>query len=254
MLDGAKAEQMLANKKKQEELDAIAKNPCKLCSMRGRKVCGCGGGGGPGGSGDDAASGDEKEESKALDFSGEIDQTPESDDENYIGMELDHSSLSTTDELEPEDDDKLEAKKELTPEEISALLEEISGLVKIERDDESGIVKIASVRPFSSPEAQRILQYISLIEAEFEAFKEELQAAGENLSGYTATRTENSLIIRIPSKNYDRFIERLESKHLLDLGGKAAKENTADTPEQKEGHRFSPFSTRPVPKDIISEN
>lgn len=251
MLDGAKAAQMLAEKKKQEELDAIAKNPCKLCSMKGRKICGCGGGGGGPGGGSEADSGDDEAEDNTLDASGGRDKIPESDDEYYIDMELD--SFSSTDELESEDEEK-EAEEELTPEELSALLEEISGLVKIERDDESGILKIASVRPFSSSEAQRILQYINLIEAEFESFKEELQAAGENLSGYTATRTENSLIIRIPSKNYDRFIDRLNSKHLLDFSGKAAKENTADNPEQQEGHRFSPLATKPVPKDILSEN
>jgi DNA-directed RNA polymerase subunit F len=251
MLDGAKAAQMLADKKKQEELDAIAKNPCKLCSMKGRKICGCGGGGGPGGNGsDDASSEDENDENNQLDASGGMNKVPESDDEYYTDMDLD--LFSSADELESEAED--EAEEELTPEELRELLEEISGLVKIERDDESGILKVASVRPFSSSEAQRILQYISLIEAEFEAFIEELQAAGENVRGYTATRTENSLIIRIPSKNYDRFIERLDSKHLLDFSGKAAKENTADIPQQQEGHRFSPLSTKPVPKDILSEN
>lgn len=251
MLDSTKAAQMIAEMKKKEELDGVTKNPCKLCSMRGRKVCGCGGGSG-GGSGGDAASGDDEDDKKELDSIGELDETAKIDDKNYFDMELVASSALEPGKLEFEDE--LEPEDKLTDQELSALLEELSGLLRIERDDDSGILKIASVRPFSSPEAQRILQYIKLIEAEFEAFKEELQESGENLSGYTATRTENSLIIRIPSKNYDLFMARLENKHLLDFSGKAAKENTMEIPEQKEGHRFSPLSTRPVPKEISSES
>lgn len=209
-----------------ENEDKVAKNSCDKCRKAGFPVC----------IGHGASSnGDDNDESESY---GKDNSVQPSDESITPALE---SQLSL----------KLEPKGWLFLLEKLADLKN-NGMLIIDNNFEQGILTISTKVSPEGEAASVVEKYLEMLLEEFANFKKQLELEGQDLTGYTDTRTANGLVLRIPSaKNYDRFIEQLNNKGLLSL--ERPRQNADNSENNTPSVGMTPFKMVPTPPAMQSK-
>jgi hypothetical protein len=177
----------------------IENNVCSTCKAMGFPTCnGHGASAGVGGE----SGGSDKSETKSQNSSIKPNQlTSTSDQVTRTSNKLSDHAMSVKSDLSHD-----------------TVVEYDAGLFSIKSDRIRGEFTLKMKPGLSKAELEIAREFLKLIKAEFEEFKNQLAEKGVSVTNFSADIKEDGLKIRIPVPTiYDAFIKHLETKNLLPL-------------------------------------
>lgn len=229
-------EQMASDQKSKKSTltMAIENNPCGMCRAGGYPNCKGHGGSGGGGSG--GGSGENKNTDATY--------------SNQASSTLSQASIAAIKEFD-------NAKTIWIQSQLSSdrTLNYEAGLLSIESDRLRGNLTFKVKPGLTKEELELSRQFLKVVKAEFDEFKNQLTEKGISTSNFTATLKDDELAIKIPNpKYYDAFIKHLENKNLLPIPNPdQEKKEVASKSYNQEKTRPSPFDDilkGPKPKGV----